>query len=442
MEKSRLRQILSLALPIIVGMVSQNVLNLVDTAMVGHLDNPNPALAAVTMGGFANFMCMALLLGISSGVQATASRRKGEEKFDRMAVSLNAGILLVLLIAPFWSALLVIIIPDYYHYFNSDPEVIEMGVPYLQARVMSITFIACNFAFRGYWNGVNLSHLYMKTLVSIHAVNIFLNWVLIYGNLGAPSYGAAGAGIASALSTVVGTIIYIFLGRKYAGNNGFLKVKPMRSEFSTLVRLSLPNGIQQVFFAAGFVTLFWIIGKVGTLEAAAAGVLINVTMVAILPGIGLGLSSATLVGQALGRKDLADAHRWGWDVVKVGLIVLTILGLPMLFLTDMVLFPFLKDPATKELALTPLKLVGATIGLEGIGLILMNALLGAGASKRVMATSIFMQWVIFLPGAYFIGPILGYGLLHIWAWQLVYRGLLSVAFAIIWQRKRWAQIQV
>ena len=73
---SRLRRILTLGLPIIGGMVSQNILNLVDTAMVGTLGDA--ALAAVGIGGFTLFMCQALILGISTGVQATAARRKGE----------------------------------------------------------------------------------------------------------------------------------------------------------------------------------------------------------------------------------------------------------------------------------------------------------------------------------------------------------------------------
>jgi len=442
MEHGRLSQIKALALPIIGGMVSQNVLNLVDTAMVGRLDNPTPALAAVSIGGFANFMCMSLLLGISTGVQATASRRKGEGNIGRMAVSLNAGLILVLLIAPLFSALLFTLVPRFFHVLNSDPEVMANGIPYLQARILGITFIACNFCFRGYWNGVNLSKLYMQTLFITHASNIFLNWVLIFGHLGSPAYGATGAGMATSLSTVIAFVVYIYLGRKYAAENGFLKAKPIRSEFATLARLSLPNGIQQLFFSAGFVTLFWIIGKVGTVETGAAGVLINIMMVGILPGIGLGLSSATLVGQALGRKDPADAKRWGWDVVKVGLIALAIIGLPMVFLTDYVLMPFLRQPEALEVARMPLRLVGIALGLEAIGLILMNSLLGAGASKKVMVVSIIAQWFFFLPGAYIIGPVLGYGLLAIWSWQLLYRLSLSAIFAIIWHRGRWASIVV
>src|SRR5210317_1414171 len=89
----RFRRILTLALPIIGGMVSQNILNLVDTAMVGTLGDA--ALAAVGLGGFMNFMFIALILGVSTGVQVMTARRKGQGRFDDLALPLNAGLLLV-----------------------------------------------------------------------------------------------------------------------------------------------------------------------------------------------------------------------------------------------------------------------------------------------------------------------------------------------------------
>ena len=104
---------------------------------------------------------------------------------------------------------------------------------------------------------------------------------------------------------------------------------PDRETFRTILRLAVPTGVQQMAFAAGFTVLFWIIGHIGhsraelaTDEVAAANAVINVTLVALLPGIALGLTAASLVGQALGRKDVDDARNWGWDVVKVAMIVM------------------------------------------------------------------------------------------------------------------------
>ena len=255
----RRARIWSLALPIIGGMMSQNIMNLVDTGMVAYLGDA--ALAAVGMGGFASFVAMSLILGISVGVQATAARRKGQGRYDEMAVALNAGLLVVVCVAPLFSVILYQAVPAFYPLLVSDPEVVALGTPYLQIRVLSIIFVASNFAFRGYWNAVDRSRLYMFTLLIMHACNIFLNYVLIFGKLGFPELGVTGAGIGTAVSTAIGTGTYVFLGFKYARAEGFVQQLPARGDVVQIVRLSLPSGIQQFFFSAGMTTRYWSITK-------------------------------------------------------------------------------------------------------------------------------------------------------------------------------------
>lgn len=439
-EKPRLRRIMTLALPIIGGMTSQNVLNLVDTAMVGRLGNA--ALAAVGLGGFVTFMAMALILGISTGVQAMSSRRKGAGEHDSVAKPLNAGLIIVLAVAPPLSVLLVLLAPLVYPYLNNDPEVIRQGLPYLQVRLAGITFVGLNFAFRGFWNAIDRSWFYMATLLIMHSSNILFNYMFIFGNFGAPELGATGAGVGTLLSTLIGSMTYFYLATRHAREQGFAHGLPPRPEFGALLRLSLPSGLQQFFFASGFVATYWIIGLVGTRELAAANVLINVTLVAILPGLGLGLAASTLVGQALGRGDADDAHQWGWDVTRVGLVLLTALGVPMWLTPDLILGVFIQDPETIEVGRLPMRLVGLTMAVEAVGLILMHALLGAGDARRVMVVAIMTQWALFLPLAYLVGPVLGLGLIGIWVAQGGYRALQAVMFWRSWTRRQWAAIRV
>jgi putative MATE family efflux protein len=439
-NKSRRNRVLALALPIVGGMVSQNVFNLVDMAMVGYLGDA--ALAAVGVGGFASFVCMAVIIGVSMGVQATASRRKGEERFSEMAVALNAGLLVVFCVAPVLSLILYERVPSLFRLLNGDPEVIALGAPYMQIRVLAITFVGCNFAFRGYWNAVDRSRLYMYTLLTMHTCNLCLNYVLIFGKLGFPELGVTGAAVGTAISTAIGTTIYVTLGIRYARREGFLRRFPSRADISQIVRLSLPNSIQTFFFAAGMTAMYWVIGKIGTLELAAANVLINITLVALLPTIGLGMAAATLVGQALGRNDPADAAQWAWDVVKIGLVLLATLGVPMWLVPDLVLSAFLHNPDTIAVARWPMRLIGMTIMIEAVGTILMNALLGAGDARRVMKISIMCQWVYFLPLAYLIGPVLGHGLFAVWLLNGSYRALMAILMATLWKQGKWAAIKV
>ena len=440
MDAQRSAQILGLGLPIIGGMISQNVLNLVDTAMVGTLGDV--ALAGVGIGAFANFMGQSLVMGLGAGVQAVVARRRGEGREGETVEALDAGVTLALIVAIPLSVLLYFLAPLFFPLLNTDTAVVETGVPYLKSRILGITAVGMNFAFRGYRNGINLSVLYLRTLVLMHTANIVLNYLLIFGAFGFPELGATGAGVGTALSTYLGSAYYVYLARRHARDTGLKHGRPSGELVRLVLKLSVPNGFQMLFFATGLTTLFGIIGQVGTPEVAAANVLVNVTLVAILPAIGFGLAAASLVGQALGRNDAQDAAAWGWDVVRVAVITLTLLGLPMLLFPELILSLFIANHETLLLAKRPLQLVGLLIGVDGIGLVLQQALLGAGASRQVMVVSTALQWLVFLPAAYLVGPVLGHGLLAIWIAQMGYRGLQSLFFVIIWRRGRWAQIRV
>ena len=436
----RRNRILSLALPIIGGMVSQNLLNIVDTAMVGFLGDA--ALAAVGLGGFIVFMCQALILGISTGVQTSAARRQGEGSPERAAAILNTALMLVLVAAPVFSLVLIQVAEPAYPYLNADPEVIERGIPYIEWRLGAIVFVGMNFAFRGYWNALDLSRLYMKTLIFMHATNIVLNYVLIFGKFGAPAYGVTGAGMASAVSMAVGTVVYFVLGFRHIEKGCFLRCRATRKETVALINVSIPSGLQQLFFAAGLVAMFWIIGRIGTPSLAAANVLVTVLLFAILPGLGLGLACATLVGQALGQRDPDDAYQWTFDVAKVTVVLLTILGIPMWLVPDLVSSIFIHDASTRELARWPMRIMGLTMPVEAIGFAFMHGMLGAGDARRVMFVSIATQWLLFLPMAFVSGPVLGYGLLGVWLWQGVSRTLQSAVFVSLWRGRKWQQIEV
>lgn len=440
LSRPRVRAILALGLPIVGGMLSQNVLNVVDTAMVGTLGDV--ALAATGQASFLNFLAVAFITGLSAGVQAMAARRKGEGRDSEAAVPLNGGLLLAIILSLPAAAVLVWQAEAVFALVNDDPDVIATGTPYLQARLLAMTAVGMNFAWRGFWNGISRSTVYLRTLVVMHAANILLNWVFIFGKLGAPALGAAGAGVASAIATWLGTLYYFAQGLAWARDKGFLKGLPDLATVSTMLRLALPSGVQQLFFAAGYTVIFWIVAQVGTPELAAANVLMMLTLVVILPGMGLGLASASLVGQALGRGRVDDARGWGWDVVKLAVVTLALLALPALVAPDLILGLFIHDPDTLALARGPLLLLAATLPLEGVSLVLLNSLLGAGDNRRVMLVSVGFQWGLGIPAAWLAGPVLGFGLMGIWVAQVAYRACWALVFSAMWRGDRWTRIAV
>ncbi len=433
-------RILRLALPIIGGMVSQNLLNLVDTAFVSALGDE--ALAAVGYGSFANFMSLAFITGLSAGVQAMAARRKGEGKESETAVPLNGGLLLAVGFGVPIALIVYAIAPSAFPYLASERSVAQLGTMYLQIRLLAVPAVGMNFAFRGYWNAVDLSKLYLRTLLVMHLVNAVLAYVLVFGAFGAPRLGVAGAAYATVIATYTGTAYYFVQAFARARGNGFLRGVPSREAIMAMLRTSLPAAVQQFLFAAGMTVFFAIVGRLGTAEVAASNVLINLLLVALLPAMGFGLAAASLVGQALGQKDARAARQWGWDVVRTAVPLVSLIALAGFLFPDLVLGIFLHDPSTLGLARWPLRVVAIALPLDVVGAVLLNAMLGAGAATRVLIVSTSMQWLVFLPIAYLVGPYLGLGLTAIWIANAGYRLVQTGIFAALWSGEAWTRVKM
>jgi MATE family multidrug resistance protein len=421
-------------------MMSQNLLNLVDIGMVGHLGDT--ALAATGIGGFTNYLAISFIIGLAAGVQALAARRLGEGRYDETAVPLNGGLILALAIGVPLCAVLYLAIPSAYTFLSDDPAVIEQGVPYLQVRILSMVAVGMNFCFRGYWSAIHMTGVYLRTLLIMHTFNIFLNWVLIFGNLGAPEMGVVGASLATTISLYVGTALYFFFAIRHAHDKGFLHRIPSRSTLWQQFKLSLPSSLQQLFFSLGLVTLIWIMSQIGTAEVAAVNVLMTFHITAILPAFGLALAATTMVGNALGRGDTEDAALWGWNGAAIALVYGVLLSLVLIPIADPLLGVFLSNPETRQLAYWPMVLWALVIGFDTTGMVLMNALIGAGDTRRSMWISVIAQWAFFLPFAFIVGPVLGFGLLGVWIVNGIYRAGQAVACIQQWSKRHWAGIEL
>jgi Na+-driven multidrug efflux pump len=163
---------------------------------------------------------------------------------------------------------------------------------------------------------------------------------------------------------------------------------------------------------------------------------------AVLPAFAVALAATTLVGNSLGRGDTEDAALWGWNAAALALIYGILLSLLLIPFADLLLGVFLTNPDTRALAYWPLVLWAVVIGLDTSGMVLMNALIGAGDTRRSMWISVIAQWVFFLPAAYVAGPLLGFGLLGVWIVNGVYRAGQAAVCVLQWRKRHWAGIEV
>ena len=425
------RAILSLSLPIIGGMLSQNVLNLVDTAMVGQLGTT--ALASVGLASLLNFACSALVMGLAVGVQTQCARLRGAGEM-RHAIPLNGGLALSLTLCIPLTVLLIALTPTLMGVVTDQPQITQGGSSYLAARLLGLTALGANFAFRSYWSAIERSAIYLAALLAMHICNIFFNWVFIFGHCGFEARGVEGAGIASALSMWAGVLVHFVFALRVAMPHGFLRELPSRDGWRELLRMSIPSGVERMFFAFGMATFMMMIGWIGEIELAASNILINLFLVAILPGLGFGIASATFVAKSIGAGTPERARIWRSAVSLWSLGTLSCTALVFFGWSAEIIGIFTSSPETLSYASDVLRMMAFFLPMEAFHMVMHQSMLGLGENSFVMKVTLGFQWLVTLPLVYLFGISLGWGLMWVWGVHFGIRVLCFICYSWRWER--------
>lgn len=435
------QRILGIGLPIVGGMMSQNVLDMVDTIMVGHLGEN--ALAAVGIASFANFMAAALLIGLAAGVQAVVARRKGEGRTGELAIPLNGGLLFAFVGGVMISVGGMVLAPTLFPVLVAGNEAVAAeGTPYFIARLAGVLAIALNFSFRGYWYGISETGTYFRIIVTMHVANILISYVLIFGAGPIPAFGTLGAGLGTTIALYIGTVLYVLTTLRNARPNGFLKRLPRGQTFRSLVSLSVPTAVQTLLFAAGLTTLFAIAAQVGPTALAVSTILVNLTKLAVLPAMGMGFAAMTLVSQSLGERDPDAAGRWAWQTAQLAAVIVLIVMVVLSLLPREVLSIFTNDTAVIEAGILPLRVAACVLIAEVLATVLLNSLNGAGAARTAMIVNVGTQWLVGLPLAYLFAVTLGFGVTGMWVGFGIFRIASATILTVIWLQGSWKTIKL
>jgi len=425
-------------------MSSQIVLNLVDTAMVGRIGHQ--AQAAAGLGGFAFWMIANLLLGVGTGVQTMCSRRHGEGRPEAAGTVLDVSLVFCFLIALPAGWLLAQGAGLVFGAATSDPVIESEGTGYLAIRMMGLGAVVANYCYRGFYNGIGRPMIYMSSLALIQVVNIFLNWVFIFGNLGARPMGVDGAALASVLAAVFGVVFYSIITVVFSEVRTVFRPLRFRNLVAAgpgrLFQLSWPESVRGVLVMLGFFVFLELHEGLGSREAAAGAILVNLASAGYLLALGFGLACATMVGRHLGKGDPEEARRMVWLGVRMATASLVIPAALLAVLTAPILGLFTLDQLVVETAIPALRLFALAALIDALPIVLVYSLLGAGATRWVAGAQIVQQFVVMLPLAWFLAYPLDLGVLGLWLGLVVSRGLLALVAVPKFQGRSWETIEV
>ncbi len=440
---SLLRTITGLAVPVVVANLSQTLMGLVDTLMVGRLGHV--PLAAV---GVATLLFSAVATSLKSvdvAAQTFAARRVGEGRLPEVGRILETALGTVLA-AGLVAGAAGLLWPEFLMGLVSrDPEVRRLGADYLTWRFLGLLPLLVFFVVRGVFDGIGSTRVGMVVGIGMNLVNVGLNWVLIFGRLGLPAMGSSGAALASSLSGLLAaaTIVAIALRPRIRRRYRLLGRRNLdRKLLRPFLAVAWPPALQSLGVISALLLFFFVLGQISTLAVATGNVVLRIAALSLMPGFGVGVAVQTLVGQSLGRRDRRGAVRAGWGGVAVSVVFMGAFGLLFLGVPGFLLRLFADSPELVAAGVPILRLMGLVQVVDAVGLTLAGALRGAGATRTVMIVDIVTGFCLLPPCAYLFGVAMGGGLLGAWIALLLWFSLYAVGMTLWFVKGDWQRVRV
>ncbi|MEX2442889.1 MAG: MATE family efflux transporter [Alkalispirochaeta sp.] len=402
--------LLHLALPIALQTLMMTSLNLADTFMVGQLGEVQ--IGAIALGNQIFFLLMLFQFGVGSGGAVFASQFWGRRDVAGVRRSLGlsllfgvAGAILFTVAAVGMPALIMSI-------FTNDQQVIDEGVAYLRVVAASYVFTAVSLAYTHALRSVGDTRLPMyATGISI-TLNIAGNYVLIFGKLGLPAMGVAGAGLSTAIARFLEMAIILVVVYRRRG--------PVAASVAELVDWSRdfvkrfvgragPVVMNEILWSTGFTMYTVVFGRMGTSYLAAYNISDTVGRLLLVVFISTAQATAVVIGNEIGAGREPEARRMGHAIMRLVPFVSAAVGVIGFFVVaPLVPYLFEVSDAVRVLVRQFLRLFSVLMVVKTINLhVIVGILRGGGDTRYALAIDIVPLWVIGVPAAMITGLVLG-----------------------------------
>jgi MATE family multidrug resistance protein len=440
--RDEFRPMLTLALPVVFAELGWMTMGMVDTLMVGRL-SPE-AIGAVGLGSSIFFGVCIFAMGLLLGLDTLVSQAFGAADVDTCHRWLVHGVVLAVALSMPVGGLLLWI-DSGLDAWGLDPTVLALTRPYLEIVSWSVLPLLLYAAFRRYLQGMGVVRPVMFALLAANVVNVVVNWILIFGNLGAPALGVSGAAWATVFSRVamMGFLLATILFREreqrrtHPGVTGgvFGSLALEMAWFRRLLALGTPAATQLTLEVGAFAAATALAGRLAPVSLAAHQIAINYAALSFMVPLGIASAGAVRVGHAVGRRDAAGAARAGWTALLFGMLFMSAAAAVFFTMPRLLLLAFTEDAGVLDVGVTLLFVAAVFQLFDGMQGVATGALRGLGDTRTPMLWNLAGHWFIGLPLGYSLCFVLGFGVIGLW-WGLSL-GLMicGVALAIVWMRR-------
>ena len=424
---------LRLAWPVIVAELGWMLMGVIDTLMVGRV--APEAIGAVGLGSILYFSVAIFGMGLLLGLDTLVSQSFGAGRLRECHRWLRDGVHLAMLTTPVLMAV-TMGFSGVMPVLGLHPDVQAMTAPYVWIVAWGSLPLLLYAAFRRYLQAVGLVR---PVMIIGNVVNAAANWVLIYGNLGAPALGVSGAAWATNLGRVfmAGALLAVIVRHERAYKAGLFDVPFFTIEWGRLrrlFRLGAPAATQLTAEVGVFGAVAALAGRIDPIALAAHQVALNIASVTFMVPLGLASAGAVRVGHAIGRRSVDQASHAGWAVIALALAFMALSAIVFIVGGRALVSLFTRDPAVLATGVVLMQVAAAFQLFDGLQVVTTGALRGLGDTRTPMFANLVGHWLIALPIAAYIGFSLGFGVVGLWAGLCLGLTLVGIFLLVVWQR--------
>lgn len=442
-QDNLLQAVLLLAGPVIVEMALQSTVGIADVAMVGQLSPA--AIAAVGLCNQVYMLALTVFAAIRTGTTVLVARLVGAGDVKGANLAARQSLILALLIA-FVLAALGLLFPEAgMRLLGAGPDVVEVGVGYMRWKAISVVFAILLLIATGILRGCGDTLTSMYANVTVNVLNIVLNWVFIFGNLGMPAMGAAGAGFSTMIARGAGAAIMMVVLLKGRASVQVTLRGDNHIDWPMLKRMlniGLPAAGEELMMRGAQIFFTMIITSLGTFMYAAHQIALRAESISFMPGFGFAVAATTLVGQNLGAGQTDVAKRAGWLTMKLAIVFMSVMGVLLFVFAEPIVGFFTNEPVVIEAGARVLRIMAFAQPLMAIARVAAGALRGAGDTKYVMFGTGISIWIARLSLAFVCVKVFNWGLVGAWIGMFADQAVRAVFFGIRYYRGKWQHIEV
>lgn len=435
------RPVLQLAVPLILAEVGWMCMGVVDTIMVGHMQQPVVAIAASGLGEVTYNTLAFAMAGVLLGLDAFLSQSHGAGRWDEAnrwlwhGLLLAAGLTLAL-------AVLVGVAPLVLTRLPIDRNVVTGATAVMRALNWGSPSLLLFFVIRRYMQAFNHVRPIAAALISANALNALLDWLLIFGHSwgrwSVPALGVFGSGIATSLARLYMVTFIVLMMLRLDKRHGY-GVRQMPRTFEPerlrrLVSMGGPVGLQIFTEIAIFAAVTYLCGVLGPLPLAAHEIALTCASFTFMVPLGISNAASVRVGQALGRSAIEEARAAGWASIALAAGVMLCFATIMWTAAPAIAGIFTRD-AVVIAAAVPLLWVAACFQLfDGLQIAATGALRGAGSTRAALVAQLLGYWVLGLPVAWWMAFGRHMGALGMWIGLCCGLVVAAVLLVSVWWR--------